>query len=84
MQVEDGGTDLWSLSSEELASQCLKITEQAPIGTPLQDEARRLYLDWREVLTETAGFGDRSRRAVMAAGLRRRTIQILAKQGLRD
>jgi hypothetical protein len=84
MRVTQEGINLWSLSGKELAEQCLKITEQAGAGSLLQDEARRLYMEWQEVRAIPDGLGDRSRKAVMAAGLRRRTIQILAKEGLKE
>jgi hypothetical protein len=48
----------------------------------LQDEARRLYAVWQEALEQPGDtYDDRDRKAVLQAGLRKRTIEILIKVG---
>jgi hypothetical protein len=46
----------------------------------LQEEARRLYAVWQDALEKPGDDDDvRERKAVLQAGLRKRTIEILVK-----
>ncbi len=87
MRHDDSRADIWSLTATELALECLDLAQGSTPGIdkPHQLEAGRLYAEWQEAihLPKLNAF-DKSRRAALIAGLRKRTIEILIKAGLSE
>jgi hypothetical protein len=82
MNHQDFRSPIWSLTPSQLAEQCRLVAEGISAGAEktLQDEARRLYAVWQDALEKPGDNEDvRERKAVLQAGLRKRTIEILIK-----
>jgi hypothetical protein len=82
MDHRDSRDPIWSLTPSQLAAQCRLIAEGNFTGADktLQEEARRLYAVWQDALEKPGDDDDvRERKAVLQAGLRKRTIEILVK-----
>lgn len=72
---------LWSLSPLELARQCKLLAEgNAGVEPALQEEAKRLCASWEDALDYPhEPREERSRKAALQDGLRKRTIEILIR-----
>lgn len=81
LEPDDSMPDFWTLSDRELAAGCIYVAEGRIAGSKLflRAEAMRLFLMWREtVYADCLTREDVEQRACCLAGLRKRTIQILA------
>jgi hypothetical protein len=71
----------FSLSSDELASACQSLAEDAhPIDPTLKAEAKLLLSSWQEALQMHGHhFDDQAHKESLLAALRKRTIEIAVK-----
>lgn len=78
---------IWSLSPQQLATECRLIAEfnSGSIDKALTEEAGRLYAVWQDALKlPEDGEEQRAHKAELCAGLRKRTIEILIKLSMSE
>jgi len=87
MRHDDTRDDIWSLSSSQLASRCRSLAEEdlSAGDRDVHSEAQRLYAEWEEARhLPNENFEEQARRSALLLALRKRTIEILVKIGLRQ